>query len=150
MASVQYFPHQSIASLEHLEDIRYRSSPSNGPLGYYTPQHFLTQDAVTYMLTLPTPLVSIPLPQPTRQTVTFFEAVQEIRSGVVKEETCVLKATDDRVWSIGCARWWTQSDVKWNGYVEYPESDERSSIAREVEHQNILRLNNEQRSKEKR
>jgi hypothetical protein len=150
MASVQYFPHQSIASLEHIDDIGCRSSPSNGPLRYYTSQHFLTQDVVTYMLTLPTPLVSIPLPQPTRQSVTFFAAVYETQPKFVKEGTSALKATDHCVWSNGCPRWCTQSDVKWNGYVEYPESCERSSIAREVEHQNILRLNNEQRSKEKR
>lgn len=135
MASMQYFPHQSIVALQHNEDNRYRPSPSNALSRCYTPQYNKTQDTVTYMLTLPTPLVSIPTPQPTRRTVTLFKAVHTVQSKIVEEEVRVLKTTNDRRWSVGCAGWWTQSDLKWNGYVEYPESWERSSIAREAEYQ---------------
>ncbi|KAF9736712.1 hypothetical protein PMIN01_04491 [Paraphaeosphaeria minitans] len=141
MASMRYFPHQSVATLQHNRDVRYRPVfNDDGSLRCYAPQYYHAQDTVTYMLILPTPLVSIPMPQPTRRTVTLFEAARKVRREVVEEEVHGLEATEDRVWGTGCARWWTQSDVKWNGYVEYPESCERSSVAREKEFQRSKKM----------
>ena len=107
------------------------------------------QDTVLYLLTQPTPLVSVPLAQPNRQKVTLVQATREARPVLVEEEVFVTKSIDEDARSMS-ARWWTPNDVKWNGYVEYPESCERSSIAREAEHQNKSRLGNEQRNIEKR
>jgi len=136
MAFVQFHPQQ------RNDDVWYPPSPTSRSFDYSTIQHFHMQDTVHYLLTLPTPLVSIPPAQPGRQK-TLVKAIYEARPVLVEEEACVTKSTDEGTWSIS-AKWWTPNDVKWTGYVEYPESSERSSIAREAEHQNTSTLRNEQ------
>lgn len=110
-------------------------------------RHSYAQDSVAYNPFVPTPLVSISMLQPTRRLATLPEVARQVQSDVVEEEAHA-DTKADRTWTTGCAGRWTQSDVKWSGYVEYPESCERSSIAREAQHQNTSIMDNDKGRKE--
>lgn len=89
-----------------------------------------TQSNIWCTVTPPTPLVSIP-------PLSLSQNIDIVRKGAPKEMLPNVEERDYMTsfvdWNAE-SRWSIDSEVKWTGRVEYPESCERSSIAREAEH----------------
>lgn len=150
MASLQYYNQLGSFPLKRNQDVWYTPIHPNEPFDLPENEHMKVREPVVHMLTQPTPLVSTPLATYYQEQAAFIEPVGEGRPSVEAKEPSVTQRSGDHRKSSGSATVLAHSDVKWNGYVEYPESCERSSIAREAEHKISTELDEEGASNGKR
>lgn len=142
MASPQLQAQATPPPKRNVENIYYTPSPTNASFGYLS---IGAQSTISYTVIPPTPLTALPTPDSIRVT----KPVSRPANGEVlkfgEEEASVVGFID---WSAE-GKWWIDDDVTWTGYVDYPVSTERSSIAREAEHRIKAELETEKRRREK-
>ena len=134
--------HEQTTPKRNVENIYYTPSPTNASFGYLS---IGAQNTISYTVTPPTPLVALPTPDSIRVLRPDFGPAHETRLKTTEEEGSVVGFID---WSAE-GKWWIDDDVTWTGYVDYPISTERSSIAREAEHRIKAELETEKRRREK-
>lgn len=111
---------QATTPKRNVSNLCYTPSPTNASFGYLS---ISTHRTALGTVTPPTPLSA-------KNAKDLTSAVHQERPVAVEKDVSVIGFID---WTAE-GRWWIDSDAKWTGSVEYPVSNERSSIAREAEH----------------